>query len=337
MSGEIWLRFDVRGGGKTVSSAALMSAALEQAAWADRHGLDAVQVTEHHGTDDGYLPSPVVLAAALAAKTQRIRIHLGALILPLHDPVHVAEDVCVLDNISNGRVDVTVGIGYVPSEFQMFAADIKRRAALAEEGIAALRGAFSGAAFQFRGRTVRVSPAPVQRGGPQILVAGAVKASALRAARLGDGIFPTIVTTELLDLYRSECARVGRPVGRIVDVTGPLTIHVSTDPDRDWARVGPHFLHEVNAYGKWAEETGTPTPFQTLRDVEALKACGLYQVMTPDQCIQFITAQHAANRCVCISPLCGGLHPDIAWESLELLGNKVLPKLTHRFKTALGF
>ena len=112
-------------------------------------------------------------------------------------------------------------------------------------------------------------------------------------------------------------------------MTGPLTIHVSTDPDRDWSRIGPHFLHELNAYGKWAEETGTPTPFQSLRDVEALRASGLYKILTPDQCIDFIAAQHAANRYVNISPLCGGMHPDIAWESLELLGKEVLPKLAH--------
>jgi alkanesulfonate monooxygenase SsuD/methylene tetrahydromethanopterin reductase-like flavin-dependent oxidoreductase (luciferase family) len=327
MSGEVWLRFDVRGGGRAVSSAELYGAAIEQAAWAERNGIDAVHVTEHHGTEDGYLPSPIVMAAAMAARTKSIRIHLGALILPLHNPLRVAEDVCVLDNISGGRVDVTVGIGYVPSEFAMFDVDMKRRAALVEEGIAVLRGAFSGRPFMFRGREVRISPAPVQPGGPKIFIAGAVEATALRAARLGDGIYPTIVTPALLDLYRNECVRLGRPVGRILDITGPLTIHVSTDPDRDWSRVGPHFLHEANAYGKWAAELGTPTPFAAMQDVASLRASGLYQVLTPDQCVDFIAAQHAVGRDVSISPLCGGLPPDIAWESLELLGSHVLPKL----------
>lgn len=118
MSSEIWLRFDIRGGGRAVSTAALCAASIEQAAWAERHGIDTILLSEHHGSEDGYLPSPIVMAAAVAARTQNIPIHL-ALLLPMYDPLRLAEDICVLDNISNGRIHITTGIGYVASEFKM--------------------------------------------------------------------------------------------------------------------------------------------------------------------------------------------------------------------------
>lgn len=326
MATELWLRLDIRGAGLAVSSQELCAAALEQAVWADKHGLHAILFAEHHGTDDGYLPAPMVLAAAVAARTKKIRLQLGALIVPLSNPLRLAEDICVLDNISGGRVDVTLGVGYVPSEFAMFGVDLKQRAALMDDGIAVLRGAFTGKPFSYRGRQVRVSPTPVQRGGPQLLIAGAVKASALRAARLGDGFFPTVPLPELLDLYRRECERLDKPA-RVIDMSGPSSIYVSRDPERDWARVGPHMLHEMNTYNRWAREAGTYTPFRfDVTDLETLKGTGAYHIVTPEECLALLQRERAAGRYTMFNPLVGGLHPDIAWESLELMAAEVLPK-----------
>lgn len=327
MSAEIWVRFDIRGGGKAVSTAELCEASIGQAVWAERNGIDAVLLSEHHGTEDGYLPSPIVLAAAIAARTKSIRIHL-ALVLPIHDPLRLAEDICVLDNISNGRIDITACLGYVASEFTMFNAEIKQRVALMEEAIAVMRGAFSGKHFEYRGRDVYISPGPAQPDGPPIFIGGAVKASALRAARIGDGFNPPVTNPEFLDCYRTECKRLGRPVGRIIDSGGPLSIHVSRDPERDWPRVGQYMLDELNAYSKWSSESGIVSPFNAVKDsVEALKASGLYLVLTPDQCVDFFNVQMAKNQDTHITPLCGGLPPDIAWKSLELLSSEVLPRI----------
>ncbi|MET0985891.1 MAG: LLM class flavin-dependent oxidoreductase [Steroidobacteraceae bacterium] len=329
MSSELWLRFDIRGAGWSASSAELCAAAIEQAVWAEQNGFDAVTFGEHHGAADGYLPSPLVLAAAIAARTHRIRLHLGALLLPLSHPLRLAEDVSVLDNISNGRVDVTLGLGYLPSEFSMFGVDIRRRGALMDEGIAALRAAFSGKPFEYRGVSVRVTPQPVQAGGPKLFIAGAVAASALRAARLGDGFYPTLPTPELLELYRRECQNLGRPVGPIIDMTGPACVYVSLDPERDWARAGPHMLYEMNTYSRWARESGVLTPWQEVDDIEALKATGAYYVVTPDECVALFNRVRAAGKHIAFNPMCGGLHPDIAWQSLELMAQAVLPRLRH--------
>jgi len=171
------------------------------------------------------------------------------------------------------------------------------------------------------------SPGPAQPDGPPIFIGGAVKASALRAARIGDGFNPPVTNPEFIDCYRAECKRLGRPVGRIIDSGGPLSVHVSRDPERDWPRVG-QFMFELNAYSKWSSDNGIISPFNAVKEsIEALKASGLYLVLTPDQCVDFFNAQMAKNQDTHFTPLCGGLPPDIAWESLELLGSEVLPRI----------
>src|ERR687893_2814439 len=94
------------------SPAELYGASLDMAAWADRVGIGSIVLSEHHGAEDGFLPSPVVAAAAIAGRTEHITITIGALLLPLHDPVRVAEDLAVLDLLSRGRVSTVLGLGY---------------------------------------------------------------------------------------------------------------------------------------------------------------------------------------------------------------------------------
>ena len=117
---EFNLSLDMRAPDFGTSPARLYSEVLEMAQFADAHGLDYISINEHHGTRDGYLPAPMVLAAALAARTKRIRIQIAAVILPLHDPVKVAEQIAVLDLVSQGRLEIVFGAGYVPFEFNMF-------------------------------------------------------------------------------------------------------------------------------------------------------------------------------------------------------------------------
>ena len=325
----LWLRYDLRGGGIAVPTERLYAAAIEQTAWADRQGFDRVMLGEHHGSADGYVPSPMLLGAALAARSSCIRFHVCT-VMPLHDPLRVAEDVVVLDQISGGRVELSAAIGYVPFEFAMFGVPMRERAERVEAAIRTLRSAFSGEIFEYRGRQVRITPRPVQGAGPPILVGGAVKASAARAARLGDGFIPSVADPALVRHYREECARLGRPIGPVTTFHGSGFIHVTEDPERDWMRLAPHLLHELNAYSRWAREGGAKTLFpQDVTDIETLKASGAYLVLTPDECLAHLRAEKAAGRDVMFNPLCGGLDPDLAWESLELLAARVLPAFRH--------
>src|SRR5262249_44002464 len=156
----------------------------------DDIGADRIGLMEHHASDDGYLPAPFVLGGGIAARTSRCRITLGAVILPLHDPVKVAEQTAVLDLVSNARLQVVLAAGYVPSEFAAFKVSLRDRARLLDEGIDIILRALRGERFEADGRPVFVRPLPVQRPEDIIMVGGGVEASARRAARFGLGFSP---------------------------------------------------------------------------------------------------------------------------------------------------
>lgn len=158
---DIWttVSFDMRAPALGTPTQELYSAAVEMAAFADRIGVDRIGLMEHHGSDDGYLPQPFTLASAMAAVTKDIRFILGAVILPLHDPIIIAEQIAVTDLISNGRINVIFGAGYVPFEFAMFRKSLKDRARLMDEGIDTILRALRGEKFEADGRPVYAAAA----------------------------------------------------------------------------------------------------------------------------------------------------------------------------------
>lgn len=328
---ETLIRFDLRSPFETPAPV-LYGAALEMAAWADRVGVDTIMVSEHHGTDDGYCPSPVVLAAAFAARTTRIRLRYAAALVPLHDPIAVAEEIAVLDLISGGRCEVVIGAGYIPLEFAMFGASLRDRGRLVEERTATITRALEGEPLERHGATFRVTPRPVQRPRPPILMAGSVPASALRAARLCDGFYPMLYDADLVATYQEECRRLGKEPGRVINASIPVFIHVSDDPERTWSIIGRHALYELNSYFRWTAQASSRdmrTVFTPVEDLEALKLSGLYRVVTPDECVELARQLDEADATFMIHPLMAGMPPEVGWENLELL-EKLLPQLPGR-------
>lgn len=315
------LRYDLRAPAFGPPAEALYRAALEQCAWAEDHGFLMATLSEHHGADDGYCPSPLVMAAAVTGRTRNLRVLVAALILPLYDPVRLAEDLAVLDLASGGRVDFIVGAGYRPEELAMFGRAMDERVPLLEEGLDVLRAAWTGEEFEYRGRRVRVTPRPARPEGPGLLMGGSTPGAARRAARLGLGFVP--VDASLWPAYEEACRSHGREAGPAPALDGPKFIHVADDPDRAWARIAPHALHETNTYGAWLAETGSLGPYRATDDADALRASGDYLVLTPDECL----ARVQETGALMLHPLMGGLDPDLAWESLELVASKVLPRL----------
>ncbi|HLM29854.1 MAG TPA: LLM class flavin-dependent oxidoreductase [Acidimicrobiales bacterium] len=315
------LRYDLRAPAFGTPAEALYRAALEQCAWAEDNGFLMATLSEHHGSDDGYCPSPLVMAAAIAGRTRNLRILVAALIVPLYDPIRLAEDLAVLDLASGGRTDIILGAGYRPEELAMFGHDMDERVPLLEEGIAVLRSAWSGEEFEYRGRRVRVTPRPARPDGPGLLMGGSSPAAARRAARLGLGFVP--VDESLWPPYADACREHGREAGSAPALNGPRFIHIADDPDEAWARIAPHALHETNSYGAWLSSADALGPYRTTDDVDSLRASGEYLVLTPDECV----ARVRETRSLLLHPLMGGLHPDLAWESLELVASKVIPRL----------
>jgi hypothetical protein len=101
---------------------------------------------------------------------------------------------------------------------------------------------------------------------------------------------------------------------------------VSEDPERSWAQIGPHAVHETNGYGAWSAQDPGANPWREVTTVEEVRDAGLYAVVTPEQCVAL--AHSLDSRAgLKIKPLVGGLDPAIGWPSLELFVEKVLPQL----------
>jgi alkanesulfonate monooxygenase SsuD/methylene tetrahydromethanopterin reductase-like flavin-dependent oxidoreductase (luciferase family) len=316
---QLTLLYDMRAPDSGAPADALYQAAVAQCAWADTFGFDNVTLTEHHATTDGYLPSPMILGAAIAGSTQNLLIRLSLVLLPLYHPLRAAEDLAVLDLISGGRLRLTVGLGYRPEEYEHLGVVMRQRPSLMEEAVETLKSAWTGEPFQYRGRTVRVLPRPAQRPRPLIAMGGASPASARRAAAIADDYQP--LSPKLYDLYLDELAALGKPAPAAPPAGSGTYLFVSEDPDRDWARIAPHAMHDNNEYAAWIG--GRRGAFSASMGPDELRRTGPYRVVTPEECLTIAATEDA----LAFKPLVGGLDPDIGWEGLHLFADKVLPHL----------
>ena len=318
------IRFDLRiPPFAEVTHAQQYAACLDQSAWADQHGFTSVVLSEHHGVDDGYLPAPLALAGAVLGRTQRAMVSVSALLIPLHDPIRLAEEIAVLDLVSPGRITIVAGIGYRQEEFDMAGIERAGRGKVLEEYIGVMRQAWTGQPFTWRGRTVRVTPPPATQPHPLILIGGSTDVAAKRAARLGLPFMPAIGDRALADVYRVECAQVGFEGGWVLLPKGPGFVHVSEDPERTWNRIGPHALYDAQTYASWQTPGQRSQVHVAANSVADVRTSGVYRVVTPDECVAL-----AGEAGLVFHPLMGGMDPDLGWESLELFGAKVLPRLT---------
>ena len=316
------LRFDFRNPvTANTAMADRYAAALDMAEWADGLGCLSIAVSEHHGSPDGYLPSPIPMLAAMAARTTGVRFMIAALIAPFHDPLRLAEDLIVLDILSRGRVDLIVAGGYVHEEFALFDVPMGERGRRVTEAVAVLRSAFSGEPFDYHGRTVHLTPAPYRPGGPSISLGGSSKPAAVRAARIADGFIPSV--PEVWSYYRDEVQALGRPDPGPCPIGDNQVVALATDPDEGWEKMAPFFLHETNAYGAWQAQDDVASPYHTVTDTDALRATGQYRVVSPDQFVEELKA--SPFPFAFFHPLCGGMPIDLAWSSLRLFEDEVLP------------
>jgi len=315
------LRYDLRAPAFAgVTHAEMYAACLEQCAWADARGFDVVALSEHHGVDDGYMSAPVTLAAAIAGRTARMKINIAAVLVPLHDPVRLAEQLATVQLASGGRLSLVAGLGYRPEEFAMAGVDRRQRGRLLDEYVDVLRKAWTGEPFEWRGRTVRVPPAP--QSPPVVLIGGSTEKAARRAARLRAGFFPAVGDPALAAVYEEECAQHGF-TGFVAMPGGPGFVHVSDDPERDWARIAPHALYDAQTYDAWQTPGQRSQVHTAAKTIDELRASGVYRVVTPDECVA-LAREHGR---VLLHPLMGGLPPALGWASLELFEQKVLGRL----------
>ena len=317
----VGLRFDLRVPSfATTTQERQYAACLDMCAWADELGLDAIAISEHHGVADGYMSSPITLAAAIAARTKRVRINVAAILVPLHDPIRLAEQLATAAIIADGRLSVVAGMGYRPEEFTMAGVDRAQRGRLFDEYVGVMQQAWTGKPFTWRERAVQVTPAPASP--PLILVGGSTPKAARRAARLRCGFFPAVGDPELKRVYEAACAAAGF-TGFVVMPGGPGFVHVTRDPERDWARIGPHALYDARSYHDW-QTPGQRSEVHVDAVTEAeVRKSPVYRVVTPEGCLA-IAREHGR---VILHPLMGGIDPELGWASLRLFASDVLPHL----------
>jgi alkanesulfonate monooxygenase SsuD/methylene tetrahydromethanopterin reductase-like flavin-dependent oxidoreductase (luciferase family) len=318
------MRFDMRAPATGAPAPDLYSAALEMAAWAETRGCLSAVVCEHHAAEDGYLPSPVVLASAMAARTATLPITVAIVTLPLYDPVRLAEEMAVLDNISRGRVSYVAAIGYRPVEYEMYGIDYHRRGQIADEKLAVLLQAKTGEPFEHEGRRIHVTPAPFTPGGPMVAWGGGSPPAARRAGRHGVGFLAQGGGSELSEVYEVAARAAGhQPVMCYVpDADSPTTVFVADDLDRAWEELGQYLMHDVRSYASWNEGDHHTASLSFVDSAEELRAeRRSHRILSIDEAVSMVRGGAPLQ----LHPLIGGLPPHVAWRYLETVVDVVMP------------
>ena len=227
---------------------------------AEASGFDAAWVSEHHFSADGYLPSLLPMLAAFAAVTEKIELGTGVMLAPFHDPIRLAEDFAVVDQLSGGRTIAGFGIGWRDEEFRAFDIDTKERVRRMVEIIEILRLAWHEDRFDYKGKhfqlsSVAVTPKPARV--PPILVGGFVDEAIRRAGRIGDGYISSRVSPERLEEAFALAAdargvegHAGSPIVAVLQ-----NAFVTDDPERDWPLVRDGIGHQLGTYAGWRAGT----------------------------------------------------------------------------------
>ncbi len=326
---QLVLTFDLRHPPELgASGAEQYAAALDIIEWADERRFRRVMFGEHHQSPDGYLPAPLVFAAAVGGRTKRIRAQISVLLAPLYNPVRLAEEFAVADLCLQGRLDAAVAAAYVEADFDMFEVDYKNRGLAMEELIPFLRRAWTGEPFEYRGRTIRVTPKPAQDP-MRVYMGGGTRKTIDRAVRLSDGwIAPG--SDEAWSLYREICQHHRKPDPGEFPTSGPMFLWVTTeDKAKVLDRLAPHILHQADTYAAWAGKafSGTHHHPYALRDLDDVVAgIGQYQILDPEETIAL--ADRLGRRgWLILNPLMSGIDPHEAWKMLKTVEERVLPNV----------
>jgi alkanesulfonate monooxygenase SsuD/methylene tetrahydromethanopterin reductase-like flavin-dependent oxidoreductase (luciferase family) len=301
--------------GEPRTQSGLLSAALELAQWGESHGITSVSVDEHHATGHGWSCNPIMAAAMFLARTSTLIASVDCALGPLWNPVRLAEDIALVDNMSRGRLHTTVGLGYRTVEYDSLGVDFGQRGKLMDELIERMLSVWSGTGTWTRPH-------------PPLYVGGGALATARRAARFG---LPLSLADHLPDIaahYRELCSEAG--IKPLIIMPGPINrgmIYLHEDPDRAWAELGDHILWEAVTYGEWSTEQRSLMHLPGVRTLDEVRASGRYRFLTPDQLIAEIRESDEYGPLV-MHPLVGGMPVDEAWKSVQLLTDKVLPALT---------
>ncbi|MGP0031738.1 MAG: LLM class flavin-dependent oxidoreductase [Acidimicrobiales bacterium] len=298
---------------------------LEQVTWAEQLGFGSVWISEHHFVDDAYASSTLTLAAALAARTERMLLGTNVVVLPIHHPLRLAEEALTVDALSGGRLRLGVGMGYREADFLPFGTALAERRPRFEAALATLRQALRGEKVD----GVRVAPRPVRAGGPELWIGALSRPAVERAARLADGFL--CVLPDQIGLYVDGRRALGQDDGQVA--LGCQWV-VADDPERAFAAIAPHLLYQVNAYAAFGM-FGDAAPLTEARQLVDL---GFYRLLDADGAAAELRRLVATGPVVdCFSwTLFPGERLESASERLEYVATRVLPAVRAAAAPARG-
>jgi len=302
-------------------------------------GFDSVWGGEHHATP-GYHYFPLLpFLQRLAADAEGLAVGTNLILLPLHNPVEVAEIGAFLDVVTGGRFLLGVGLGYRPEEFALFGVPMAERVSRLVEGVEIIRRLWTEDAVVHRGRHwrldgVSIRPRPLRQPRPPILVGSQVPAGIARAARIADGwlVVPVPTLDELAaqatDFARARAA-ARLPPSRYVC----RLIEVACAPDEETAihRAAPYLLAKYAAYLSWGIPGITLDPGAAPEVQLRRLAANRFAIGSPDQVVEALLAQHRAGVTHATMRVSWpGMPQDEILAGLELLGRAVLPQVRRR-------
>jgi alkanesulfonate monooxygenase SsuD/methylene tetrahydromethanopterin reductase-like flavin-dependent oxidoreductase (luciferase family) len=302
---------------------------LERIVEAERLGADSVWISEHHSFEDGYVPQPLAVAAAIAARTSRIRIGTAVLLATLRPALDIAEQAAIVDVLSGGRMELGLGVGYRAPEFQAFGQDISRRFDVFEERVSTLRSLWESG---------RCTPPPVQERLP-IWLGGMGPRIARLAGRLGEGLL--WLDRALLPPYLEGLAEGGYDPAR-ARVSGVVTLMLADDPEQAWAAVRDHYDYQRESYARYAAEEAPgvafsppPTVTQGPLDVDSHRGAvdqalpPSFDVVTPDEAVRRLRPWLATLPVdhIFLWESIAGMPSDLANRHVELVATRLRPAL----------
>lgn len=319
----------------------LYRAMLDQIVRVEELGYDNVWLTEHHFVDDGYNPSVLTTAAAIAGRTSRIRIGTFVLLLPFHDAVRVAEDAAAVDIWSNGRFDLGVGQGYRAEEFAALCIPREERSTRLAEGVELIKRLWTEERVTFAGEfnqieDLMLSPKPVQKPHPPIWLGARAEKAIQRAARLGYHLLGTLGPDPAV-AYVKALREHGRDPADY-SIAQLRAVYVAKSADQAWNESAEHFHYMMRNYASWlGEAMDAPGderawPVRSVRELRESHLGERLMIGTPEDCakkLERFRKEYACTHLIMATQL-AGLDPRNGLRSIELFAKEVMPHFRDR-------
>lgn len=311
---------------------------IDYAEAANDVGFNTVWSTEHHFSDDGYMPSPWVHLSAIAARVPGLIIATSVAVPGLSDPVRLTEDIMVLDQLSQGRLLLGFGVGYRRIEFAAFGLERSKRAMLLTEAVEAIRSASAHSPIERNGRPpVVITPPSYRPGGPPILLGAFARSGIDRAAAIGDGYLgpdiPLEPLTRRLDWFASQAGTEDKAI---------VACRSGFVGEKSVATTG--IRHVQRLYARWLRDSGDELP---ATDIGSTETAGGESVPghtvwgePEDVCDQLLPLARALiaipgrrPRHIGVRLTYPGIEPALNIRSIERFGREVIPMIRSRLES----